>query len=445
MRKFAPIVMVVLMLSIILSGCSTGNSASTGNSSSQTSSSKNGKVTITFWAAPNPTQVTYWKDMAKKFMAANPNIVVNVSPMKESPTSEASIQAAIAGGNAPTASENISRSFAAQLAQSKAIVPLDQMNGYNKIISERHMNNTIQGWKFTDGHQYVLPVYSNAMLFAWRIDILKKLGFNQPPKTYSQVLDLADKLKAKYPNKFLWASNTLVDPTAYQRWFDFFMLYDAASNGNSFISGNSFVADDKAGTQVLDLMSQLQKKNALLTSQSKNPFETGLGVFESLGPWSFSTWDSNFPSMQLNKTYALSTPPVPDNYNSSTVKTFADTKGIAIYSSAPKPEQQAALKFISWVFSNPENDLELLKTTSLPPARDDLESNSTFKSYFEAHPEMKPYAAEIPYAVPSIDNANYNNLQTLIGNDAFIPVVKGQTTPQNGWDKMKSDIKGALN
>jgi multiple sugar transport system substrate-binding protein len=437
-RKFTSIVMVALMLTLLLSGCSTGNS------SSQTSSSKGGKTTITFWAAPNPTQVTYWQDMANKFMAANPNIVVKVSPMKESPTSEASIQAAIAGGDAPTASENINRSFAAQLAQSKAIVPLEQMSGFNKIISERNMTNTIKGWKFSDGHQYVLPVYSNAMLFAWRIDILKTLGYNEPPKTYSQLLALTDKLKAKYPDKFLWASNTLVDPTAYQRWFDFFMLYDAASNGNPFISGNKLVADDKAGVQVLDLMSQLQKKNALLTKQAKNPFETGLGVFESLGPWTFSNWDANFPNMKLNKTYVLSTPPVPDNYSASHVHTFADTKGIVVYSSAPKVEQQAAIKFISWVYSNPANDLELLKTTSLPPARDDLETNSAFSSYFVKHPELKPYAAEIPYAVPPMDNANYNNLQTVIGTNAFIPVVNGQTSPQKAWNSMKSTIKGAL-
>jgi multiple sugar transport system substrate-binding protein len=115
-----------------------------------------------------------------------------------------------------------------------------------------------------------------------------------------------------------------------------------------------------------------------------------------------------------------------------------------VYSSAPKAEQQAAIKFISWVYSKPENDLELLKTTSLPPARDDLETNSTFTSYFEKHPELKPYAAEIPYAIPPMDNADYNNLQTFIGSDAFNPVVKGQIAPQQGWDKMKKDIEGAL-
>ena len=47
--------------------------------------------------------------------------------MKESPTSEAGIQSAIAGKSAPTMSENINRGFAAQLSESKALVPLDEI------------------------------------------------------------------------------------------------------------------------------------------------------------------------------------------------------------------------------------------------------------------------------------------------------------------------------
>lgn len=251
--KFKKIVSLVLATALGVTGlaaCSTGNSS--GSAKTSNSGSKDGVTTISFWAAPNPTQQTYWNKMADEFNKSQSKIKVKVSPMKETPSSEASIQAAIAGGSAPTMSENISRSFAAQLAKSKAIIPLDQVNGYNQILQERHMTNTIKTWKFSDGHQYVLPLYSNAMLFAWRIDILKKLGFNQPPKTYSQFLNLTDKLKAKYPDKFIWAKADLADPTAWKRWFDFFMLYNAASNGNNFISGNKFVADDTAGVQVLN-------------------------------------------------------------------------------------------------------------------------------------------------------------------------------------------------
>lgn len=356
--KIKKVASVLFSASLTLGGLS---ACSTGNNSATSSTSKGGVTTIEFWAAPNPTQEVFWKQMADEFDKENPTIKVNVSPMKESPTSEASIQAAIAGGSAPTMSENIDRGFAAQLADSKALVPLDTLDGFDKVIKSRNMENTIKGWKFSDGHQYVLPIYSNAMLFGWRLDILKQIGYNEPPKTYSQMLDVAKKLKAKFPGKYVWANSSLADPTGTNRWYDFFMLYDAASNGNTFVQDNKFIGDEKAGQQVLGLMNGLYHDNALLTRQTTNPFESGLGIFEAVGPWTIPYWATQFPNMKYNKTYTLTPPPVPDGTDTSKVKTFADTKGIVIYASATKAQQQAAMKFIQWVYSNPQNDLTWLE------------------------------------------------------------------------------------
>ncbi|SFC93716.1 ABC transporter substrate-binding protein [Bacillus sp. UNCCL81] len=437
MKKVSSVLLAASLSVAGLSACSTGNKEVKGGA-------KDGVTTIEFWAAPNPTQQVYWKEVAEQFTKENPTIKVNVSPMKESPTSEASIQSAIAGGSAPTMSENINRGFAAQLADSKALVPLDELDGFDKVKENRHMNDTMKGWQFADNHQYVLPIYSNAMLFGWRLDILKELGFNAAPKTYSEMLAVAKKLKEKYPDKYVWAKADLADPTAWKRWFDFFMLYDAASEGNKFVEGSKFTADKKAGEQVFDFVNELRKSNALLTRQAKDPFETGLGIFTDIGPWTISYWADKFPNMKFNETYTLSTPPVPDGISTENVKTFADTKGLVIYASATKEQQKAAMKFINWVYSNPENDLKWLEKTNLPPARDDLTTNDTFKSFFDKNPALQPYAAAVPNAIPPMDNAKYNDIQTYIGQYAFNPVVKGEKNSKSAWKDMKEAIEGAL-
>lgn len=439
--KIKKVASVLFAASLTLGGLA---ACSTGSNSATNSSSKSGVTTIEFWAAPNPTQQVFWKQMADEFDKANPSIKVNVSPMKESPTSEASIQSAIAGGSAPTMSENINRGFAAQLSDSKALVPLDTLSGFDKVKQERNMDNTMKGWQFADGHQYVLPIYSNAMLFGWRLDILKQLGYNEPPKTYSEMLDVAKKLKQKFPDKYVWAKADLADPTAWKRWFDFFMLYDAASNGNKFVEGTKFTGDQKAGENVFSLVDGLRKDNALLTRQATDPFESGLGIFVDVGPWTIPYWAQKYPNMKFNQTYTLTLPPVPDGTDTSNAKTFADTKGLVIYASATKAQQQAAMKFIQWVYSNPKNDLTWLEKTSLPPARDDLSTNDTFKPFFDKNPALQPYAAAVPNAIPPMDNAKYNDLQTLIGQQGFIPVVKGQKDPQTAWKDMQQAIEGAL-
>ncbi|WP_019536633.1 ABC transporter substrate-binding protein [Paenibacillus ginsengihumi] len=439
MRKSNAVLLLSVMLGSVLSACSTGQGNPGGGAAAE-----GGVTTIEFWAAPNPTQQAYWQQMAKAYEADNPGVKINVSAIKESPSSEASIQAALAGKSAPTMSENINRGFAAQLAGSKALVPLDTLPGFAEIVGSRNMSQTIESWSFADGHQYVLPIYSNAMLFGWRIDLLKELGYDRPPQTYSEVLELTGKLKAANKDRYLWAKADLADPTAWKRWFDFFMLYNAASGGNNFIEGNRFVGDDKAGVETLTFLDNLRKAGGLLTQNATDPFETGTSVFADLGPWTFTYWKEKFPEMKYGETFALSMPPVPDGQDPAASKTFADTKGIVIYASATEEQKKAAMDFLKWVYANPENDLKWFEQTMLPPARDDLTTNESFQAILKANPELAPYAENVPNAVPPVDNAKYNELQTLIGQEALNKVVRGEISPQDGWANMKKAIEAAL-
>jgi multiple sugar transport system substrate-binding protein len=381
--------------------------------------------------------------MAREFEKENPRVRVIVSPMKETPSSEAYLISALIAGKGPTICENISRGFAAQLAENRVLEPWDRRKDLQAVQS-RNMAKTMEGWKFSDGHQYVLPVYSNAMLFGWRIDILRQLGYGQPPKTYGEMLDVAKKLKEKYPNKFVWAKADLADPTAWKRWFDFFMLYDAASDGNAFVQGNRLVADEEATKKVFQLMYDLDHEKALLPKQVKDPFESGLSIFSDLGPWTFNYWAEKFPEMKVNQTFALAFPPVPDGMKTEHPKTFADSKGIVLFSHKPEAEKQAAVKFLNWVFAKPEHDLQFFEITNLPPARDDLSTNSIFQSFLKKNPALQPYAEAVPYGVPAMANSKYNQIQTIIGEKAFNQVVKGVKSPDQAWKDMKTAIEKEL-
>ncbi len=58
MKKISALFFSIVLLIGVLAGCSTGNS------SNKDTSTKNGVTTIDFWAAPNPTQQVFWKNMA---------------------------------------------------------------------------------------------------------------------------------------------------------------------------------------------------------------------------------------------------------------------------------------------------------------------------------------------------------------------------------------------
>ncbi|HET7615645.1 MAG TPA: carbohydrate ABC transporter substrate-binding protein, partial [Bacillales bacterium] len=236
----------------------------------------------------------------------------------------------------------------------------------------------------------------------------------------------------------------LVKPTWWARWFDFFMLYDAASKGNAFVDGKKLVADDEAGVKTLSFLHDMSANDLLLTQKATEPFVKGLSVWMTVGPWTFPTWEKKYPDFKLNKNYVLTMPPVPDDVDPAKAKTFADTKGLVIYAQASKEQQQAAADFAKWVLSDPAHDLAWFKQTNLPPARDDLTTNKTFTDFLAKHPELKEYAKNIPNAVPPINNAKAVDIQTVIGKAAVNPVVKQKKQPEAAWKDMKQQIQEVL-
>jgi multiple sugar transport system substrate-binding protein len=404
------------------------------------------QVEITFWSAPNPSQEVFWRQMAEAYMATHPGVKITVSPMPETPTSEAGILAAIAGGVAPTASENVFVGFGSELVKSKAIVPWNTFAEWEELVKARNISSTIKAWEFPDGNYYIIPMYVNAMLVAWRIDILRELGYERPPRTYSEVLALGERLKAKYPDKFLWLRSELEVPTWWQRWFDFFVFYYAASKGKPLITGNAITADDKAAVEVLRFFKTLRDKKLLITEPLAQGFEVGKTVMTILGPWTFPWWKENYPELVYGETFVLTPPPVPDWYPAEEpVYTFADAKGVVLYAQATAEQQKAMWDFIRWVLSDPEHDLAWVKVTGMLPARDDVGTNSLFTAYInEKQPALLPYAESIAFAVPPIAHPQFVEIQERMGLECIYPVLTGELTPEKGWEAWKATIKDLL-
>ena len=399
---------------------------------------------VTYWTAPNPTQEIFWRQLAEKFNASQDEINVYVTAMVETPSSESTITNAIAGGKAPASSGNIFPGFGATLVNSEALVALDTLPGWDELVQKRAMEEIIEGWKFADGHVYILPIYANAMLFGWRLDMLKELGFNEPPTTYSGIMAVGAALKAKYPDKFVIAKEDLINPTWWKRWFDFFMLYDAASDGQAFVTGNEVTADDAAVIKVFKFYGDLKANDYLLTQKASDPFTTGLTLWRDLGPWSFPSWKENWPEMVVNETFVTAPPPLPDDVDLPYAKTFADAKGLVIYAQN-SPEKQAAIwEFIKWVFTDPINDRAWVDATGMLPMRGDLTTNATFAKVFDNQPALKGYADEMAYAVPAMANDKFADIQTALGEEGLIPVILGQKTPEQGWADAKAAIEAIL-
>lgn len=458
-RNFLKTTAAVFLAAASLAACGGGQSESTqaaGTEQSQSGQAAEAEsaeeqaeasgevVQIDFWSAPQVSQQAFWESMAEQYKEVNPNVEVTVSAMPESPSSEAGIQSAIASGTAPAASENVFRGFASQLAEAQAIVPLDSFEDFDTIVSSRNMTAMMDAWKFGDDHQYVLPMFSNPSMFLWRIDLLKELGFDAAPQTYSEVYEVGKALKEKYPDKFVWASSDFTNTSWYKRWWDWLTLYLAASEGNVFIENNALVADDDAAVAVYDFFDQMNKNGYLLAQETTDPFETGLALTTQFVPFRFLAMHEKYPDLKYEENYVVAAAPVPDDVPVENVKTMSDNKGVVIYSQVSEEKQKAAYEFIKWVYTDGAHDAEWMDTTNLLPAQDNLLENEEFAALFEGSPELVPFAENVKNAVPAIDNADYVETHTAIGEKGLVPVLNGELTPQEAWDAVKAEIETVL-
>jgi multiple sugar transport system substrate-binding protein len=273
---------------------------------------------------------------------------------------------------------------------------------------------------------------------------LEEIGVDYIPQTYEEIIEVG-KL-AKKDGLFLMVRPALVLPNWWERWFDFFTLYNAINGHQPFIVGNDVVADEEAVLDVFRFYEELQKEGLILTQEIPDAFAAGDSLWTELGPWTFPGWKEQYPEMVYGENFTLTMPPVPEKALGNAANlTFGDAKGLVMYAQRSQEEQEAIWEFIRWVFSRPENDLAWFEHTSLPPVRDDLAENQVFADYLADSPALSPYAAYMAQAIPPFANGEFADIQTALGEEGLIPLVRGQKTAEQAWKDAKAAIEQILN
>lgn len=396
-------------------------------------------VELVFWTAPNPLQEEFWKTVVAQWNKMRPDIQIKVQTIPAAGSSEEAILTAIAAGNAPDFSENIFSGFAAQLADIGAIYPLDSFGAdFQKLVETRKMKNIIEGWKIK-GRYYVFPIYSNPMLFWWRGDLLKKLGYNNPPRTYSDIYELSKKFA---DGKTKFTMQVVVGRNWWDRWFDFITYYYAASGGKPYIdvSKRRVNFGDDFGKQIVQFIYTMFEKKYTAVELGDNPFYKGVILGKITGPWEVNWAKETFPKVVPEIWF--SAPPVPDNYpKDKPIYTFADSKGLVIYSTSKYKKE--AFEFISWVFSNAQNDALWIEKTKMPPAREDLTTNPLFSKYMEDK-FFKAYCEFVPYAVPPALIDKTIDIQQAMTTQLIEPLMYLRGKPLDILDKAVKEINKLL-
>jgi len=383
---------------------------------------------LLFWCSNNNQEIKLCSMLTSDWNLKNPANTVHMQPVPEGQSSEEVILAAVVGKTTPDIYANMWQGSVEMYAKAHDLIPLDTLKGFLDFIKERCDSRVIKEITSSDGHIYQAPWKVNPIMTIYNKSLFTDNGIMASPITYSSYLNDAQIFKEKNINslKTMRFGYTEVSPLWYQRLFNFYPLYLAASNGGSLVINNKAAFNNKYSIEVFRFLQSLYANDYFSkegSGASSDPFVEQTIATKWTGPWEIPHLNG-IPGRSFD--YEYYSPIVPDNH-SGPVYTYADPKNIVVFNTCKNP--QKAWEFIKTMI-NKNGDLQLLELTGQLPRRKDLEADDFYKSYFTKNPMMIAFAKQIPF-LKGVDNCEVIvEVLDIISQEYEACVVYGRKTPE---------------
>jgi len=414
MKRLLNIIIIVLLGYFLLS-CGNNN--------------KDSRDVILYWCSNNIDEINFAKTITDEWNKDNPNDQVKYQPVPEGRSSEEIILAAVVGKTTPDIYSNMWQGDVEAYAQADVLVALDTLKGFLDFLYERCDSSVIEEIKSLDGHIYQIPWKINPIMLIYNVKIINELDLQGTPQTYSEFFNASQKFQKDidgdgYVDR--WFGYSEVEVTWWQRFFDFYPLYLAASGGAPLVKNNRAVFNNDYAVEVFSFLRELYKKNYFskekLTAR-QDPFLAGVTATRFVGPWEIAHAEKFKPE---GFEYEYTFMPVPDGHKGP-VYTYGDPKNIVIFKTCKDP--QAAWNYIKTMI-NTEGDLKLLEITNQLPRRKNLNSAPFYNDYFTNNPKMKVFADQSKYVKGTDASPVLKEIFDLISQQYEACVVYGKKTPR---------------
>jgi len=384
---------------------------------------------LIYWSSNNPYEIEFATEVVKTWNQLNPQSKVKYQPVPEGRSSEEIILAAVVGKTTPDIYSNMWQGDVEFYAQSGVLIPFDTISGFREFIYDRCDSATVAEVTSIDGYIYQIPWKMNPIMLLYNQNIMDSLDYFKPPKTYSEFLDAAHQFQKDadgdgYVDR--WIGYCEIMLVWYQRFFDFYPLYLAASGGAALVEGNQVAFNNEYAVQTFHFLKSLYDHDYLpreRLSARSDAFLASIIATRFAGPWEITHAEKFKPQ---GFEYSFASMPVPDNFEGP-VYTYCDPKNIVIFNTCKKPA--VAWKFLEYMLSK-ENDLLFLKMTHQLPRRRLLFKDRTFADYFRENPKMVPFAQQAQYVRGTDVCPVLKEVFDVITQEYEACVVYGTKTPE---------------
>ena len=384
---------------------------------------------LIYWSSNNSQEIEFARYEVNQWNKNNPRMHVSFQPVPEGQSSEEIILAAVVGKTTPDIYSNMWEGDVESYAEAGVLVPLDTLKGFMDFLYSRCDSSVVNEVRSKDGHIYQIPWKTNPIMVIYNKNEFKDAGVTELPQNYSDFFNDANKFsKDTNGDGYIDRWIGYVEPISlwWQRFFDFYPLYLAASGGGSLVKNNRAAFNNKYAVEVFSFLQSLYNHNYFSRqrlSQQQDVFLSGIIATRFTGPWEIRHSEKYKPK---GFSYGFFPMPVPDDHKGP-VYTYGDPKNIVIFNTCKNP--QAAWDFIK-IMIDEKGDLKFLEVCDQLPRRKDLETNPVFENYFKQNPKMKIFAAQEKYAKGTDSSPVLKQVFDLISQQYEACVIYGKKTPQ---------------
>ena len=177
-------------------------------------------TSLDVWVSLARDQATVVKNLVDNKFNSNPKFNGTQASIN---LVQGSILEATLAGKGPEIALFIGGDFPIQLAARGLLVDITQFKDYDQV-TKRFADDAMTLYEYNDGTKtgvYGLPVSQNFPMLFYRTDVLEELGFEGPPKTWDELIEML--------------------PTLQRKYLDVGLILPQNISSNTFDLGNTFV------------------------------------------------------------------------------------------------------------------------------------------------------------------------------------------------------------
>lgn len=372
------------------------------------------KTKITFWViesfTPSPDAAIY--QAVKLFNDLNPDIEVEVVPVPASVIRENFINASFGGGGPDVVALDIA--WMAELAQ---IGLLQDITEEFSAIQERFFEGPATTGVY-NGRAYAVPWYTNNVALFYNADMLAEVGYDHPPATWDEFLEISLALKEAGYYSLCMAKHSF----AIFLWLPLLYGSDAVMVNEDGTIGFTSPEAVEAFRFFTDLYTKYgvvpeTVKSANSWGELYVPFTQGRAAFVISGDWGINPIKSTEPD------FRWSIAPIPAGKRPTTV-----IGGYNLAIGKNSPNREAAWQFIEFLTAD-ENLWILEAYNRISALKAVLETE-----FAQKDPLMAVFFEQSEVGVAREPIPQYDSIMDILG-DAFEAVIYGVTDVEDALEQ----------